>query len=142
MPKALSQLSVLVPSLLHLATSSASPDTNFSPPLDDVQSLHESSMLPDRMWTPAAVVAVNTLNLLYVAPLALMMGVRRRGMVRNAVNEFASRSRFTFSTHTSGTLPKRSIALLESVLAHARAGPYKMPRFIWFALYAELMKLA
>jgi hypothetical protein len=94
------------------------------------------------MWTPAAVVAVNTLILLYVPPSALMRGVRRRGMVRNAVKEFASRALIAFSTHTSGTLPKRSIALLKRVLTHARAGPYKMPAFIWFALYAELMKLA
>jgi hypothetical protein len=75
------------------------------------------------MWTPAAVVAVNTLPLVYVPPSALVLGARRRDMVRNAVNEFAIRCRFTFSTHTSGTLPRRSIALLERVLNHARAGP-------------------
>jgi hypothetical protein len=84
------------------------------------------------MWTPAAVVAVNTLPLVYVPPSILMLGARRRGMVRKAVKEFAIRCWLAFSTHTSGTLLRRSIALLERVLTHARAVPYELPATSWF----------
>jgi hypothetical protein len=77
------------------------------------------------MKTPAAVVAVYTLPLSYAFLSALVLGARKRGMVRNAVKLTASRCPFTSSTHTSGTLPRRSITLLERVLTHATAGPYK-----------------
>jgi hypothetical protein len=92
------------------------------------------------MWTPAAVVAVNTRLLEYDLPSTFMLGARKRDMVRNAVNESASRSFFTFSTHTSGTLPRRSLTLLERVLTHARAGPYEIPAVVWLVLYAEPVK--